>query len=578
MTTTLTAPNPILETPPPAPGRLERADSPEAGPSWIALGDGVELWAAADGPRCRELLTGRAVAMVAALHRSLSPQRDELLAARLERQKRWDAGDLPGYLPKDSEAVVGDWTVAEVPADLRRRRVEITGPVNDPKMVIKMLSRNELGHRADCAMVDFEDSMKPTWDHIVEGVHNVIGAAEKNLTYVKPARGSQPERPYAVDPEDMAKLWVRVRGMHLTESNVRVDGEPVAAGLFDLALCLLHAAPPQVTRGETPAFYVPKCEHFLEARWWQQLFVEAQEQAGLPVGTLRATFLIETLPAAFQIEEILYEIRQHAAGLNVGRWDKIFSDIKVLKAHPDRVMADRASIGMGRPWMKAYAERLIRICHRRGAYAIGGMSAFTPGKTAELRQHQVSKVLEDKHFEFALGHDGCWVSHPYFIGPALEAFPADQQLSKTLDASADYPDLLPRSTPPHTMDGLRTNVRVGIAYLEGWRRGLGCVAWDHLMEDLATLEISRAQVWQWCRHRIELDDGQRVTPELVREVFDQELDKIRAELDHDLGAATTRAEQAKASFQAAAQEAAEIFLEPDLRDFLTLTSPFQDRT
>ena len=572
MTTTLTAPKPALETDLAGPVHLESADLNEVVSPWIPIGHGVELRATADGPRSRELLTEKAAALVATLHRSLSTEREELLTARLERQKRWDAGDLPGYLPKDSEAILGNWRVAEVPADLKRRRVEITGPVNDPKMVINMLSRNELGHRADCAMVDFEDSMKPTWDHIVEGVHNVIGAAEKHLTFVKPAQGSRPERHYALDPKDMAKLWVRVRGMHLTESNVRVDGEPVAAGLFDLALCLLHAGPPQVARGETPAFYVPKCEHFLEARWWQRLFVEAQEQTGLPAGTLRATFLIETLPAAFQIEEILFEIRQHAAGLNVGRWDKIFSDIKVLKAHPDRVMADRASIGMGRPWMKAYAERLIRICHRRGAYAIGGMSAFTPGKTAELRQHQVSKVLEDKHFEFTLGHDGCWVSHPYFIGPALEAFPADHQLSKTLHASADYPDLLPRATPPHTMAGLRTNVRVGIAYLEGWRRGLGCVAWDNLMEDLATLEISRAQVWQWCRHRIELDDGQRVTPELVREVFGQELDKICAEIDHDLGAGTAKAEQVKASFSAAAEEAAGIFLEPDLREFLTMES------
>ncbi len=559
--------SPILTATKPAPKVESPLRSVQTQPPWIQLGHGLELRPQADGPRVRALLTEPAVSMVAALHRSLSRERAELLAARVSVQKRWDEGDLPTYFSKDSEAVRGGWSVAEVPADLRCRRVEITGPVNDPKMVIKMLSRNEFGHRADCAMVDFEDSMKPLWNHVIDGIHNVAGAAGKDLRFVKPAKGKQPERHYTLDENDMAKLWVRVRGLHLTESNVRVDGEPVAAGLFDLALCLLHGAPPQVARGETPAFYVPKCEHFLEARWWERLFVEAQQLMALPVGTLRATFLIETLPAAFQIEEILYEIRQHAAGLNVGRWDKIFSDIKVLKAHRDRVMADRSSIGMSRPWMKSYAERLIRICHRRGAYAIGGMSAFTPGKTPELRQHQVSKVLEDKHFEFALGHDGCWVSHPYFIGPALEAFPAENQLNKTLDPSVDYPDLLPRATPPYTLDGLRTNVRVGIAYLEGWRRGLGCVAWDDLMEDLATLEISRAQVWQWCRHQIQLADGPAVTPELVREVFDQELQTICAELDQQLG---KNAEQTKASFKAAAREAEEIFLEPELREFLAL--------
>ncbi|MCG8462254.1 MAG: malate synthase [Holophagales bacterium] len=542
----------------------------EASPSWLDLGDGLELNERAATPRARQLLEAGAVTLVAELHRALDAERRALLRARDERQADFDRGAVPEYLDRKSEAVAGSWRVAEIPADLRRRRVEITGPVNDTKMVIKMLSRNDEGHRADCAMVDFEDSMKPSWKNVVDGVHNVIGAVHKELTYIKPAQGGRPERLYALDPSDMAKLIVRVRGLHLAESNVRVDGEPIAGGLLDLALCLYHAALPQMEKGETPAFYVPKCEHYLEARWWNRLFELAQEKVGVPSGTLRATFLIETLPAAFQIEEILYEIRDHAAGLNVGRWDKIFSDIKVLAAHPDRILADRASISLNRPWMKAYARRLIRICHRRGAFAIGGMAAFTPGGTAELRQHQTSKVIEDKQLEFELGHDGCWVSHPYFLGPALEAFPASDQLHATLDEADHYPaDLLPEGTPPRTLEGLRTNVRVGIAYLEGWRRDLGCVAWDNLMEDLATLEISRAQTWQWLHHGVELGDGLRVDEDLVRRIFAEELERIRAELDDELGAESG---PVKARFTAAAAKAEEIFCEAELRPFLTTSS------
>ena len=242
-----------------------------------------------------------------------------------------------------------------------------------------------------------------------------------------------------------------------------------------------------------------------------RLLSRLEELSDLPVGTLRATFLIETLPAAFQMEEILYELRDHAAGLNVGRWDKIFSDIKVLRNHPDRVLADRASISLNRPWMRNYAERLIKICHRRGAFAMGGMAAFTPGGTAELRRAQTDKVVEDKEFEFSLGHDGCWVSHPYFIAPAMAAFPASNQLDIVPEID-DEPDLLPIGTPPHTWEGLRKNVRVGIAYVKGWNQDIGCVAWDDLMEDLATLEISRAQTWQWLRHQVALDDGTPVTP------------------------------------------------------------------
>lgn len=537
--------------------------------TFLDLGGGVAIHAGAWDAPARELLEPGLLALLAQLHRDFEDTRQALLTGRAKRQAQWSAGALPTYCDPLREAVAGKWRVAEIPADLRRRRVEITGPANDAKLVINMLSRNDAGDRADTAMVDLEDSMKPTWRNVVDGLLNIRGAVAGDLQFTKSGALGQPSRVYRLDRADMAKVMVRVRGLHLDEANLQVDGQNVAAGLFDFAATLWHTAKLQVERGETPTFYVPKTEHFLEARWWNQLFVAGQHAVGLRRGTLRATFLIETLPAAFQMEEILFELREHAAGLNVGRWDKIFSDLKVVMAHSDRVLADRASIGLNRPWMKAYATRLIQICHQRGAYAIGGMAAFTPGRTAELRQHQTSKVLADKHFEAELGHDGCWVSHPYFIGPALSAFTKDHQLDVTYAGQDRYPDLLPQGGGPRTLAGLRTNLRVGIAYLEGWRRGLGCVAWDNLMEDLATLEISRAQVAQWLRHAVELEDGQVVDAALIEETFAGELAQIVAELEDEAlpGLAARRA-----AFEAAAAEAQEIFLRKDFAPFLALAS------
>lgn len=541
--------------------------------AWIELGHGVTVNPRALNDTSKGLLTPAAVELLSALQRSLGGRRRELLEARAERQAAWDAGALPDYEYRESPAVQGDWRVAPIPADLRCRRVEITGPASDAKMVINMLSRGDGGARADTAMLDLEDSMKPTWANLIAGIDNIVKAVRHELEHVKPGVAGGPDRVYRLDPTDMAKVMVRVRGLHLAESNVRVDGEPVAGGFFDLALCLCHTLRLQLERGETPKLYVPKTEHFLEARLWNDAFVLVQEKLGAPRGSLRATFLIETLPAAFQMEEILYELREHAAGLNVGRWDKIFSDIKVVKNHADRVLADRASIGLGRPWMKAYALRLIQICHQRGAAAIGGMAAFTPGKSAELRQHQTSKVLADKQLENGMGHDGCWVSHPYFVGPALSAFPQEHQLGVLHQDLDRYPDLLPVATPPRTEAGLRTNCRVGIAYLEGWRRGLGCVAWDNLMEDLATLEISRAQTWQWLRHAAELEDGRRVDAALVRRIFAEELETILAELDADADALAPAALDARRqAFVAARAEAEEIFLAAELAPFLSLAS------
>ncbi len=531
------------------------------------LGNGLSVRRAAWTKRAAELFTPECTELLLTLHRELNSERIALLAARRQRQAEYDKGAVPTYEPADSEAAAGTWRVAAIPDDLKKRRVEITGPINNPKMVINMLSRNAEGFRADTAMLDFEDAMKPAWKNVVDGVHNLIGAVNHTLSF------SDSKKHYQLDPQDMAKIMVRVRGLHLAESNVLVDGEPVSAGLFDFVMSFFHTARLQLERGETPKFYIPKCEHYLEARWWNRLFTLTQEKMDIPVGSLRATFLIETLPAAFQMEEILYEFREHAAGLNVGRWDKIFSDIKVLKLHPDRILADRASIGLNRPWMLNYAKRLIKICHARGAFAIGGMAAFTPGRTAEQREEQTAKVVADKQLEASIGHDGCWVSHPYFIGPALSAFPQENQLDAALADFEKYPDLLPKPDGEKTMAGLRKNIRVGIAYMQGWNQDIGCVAWDNLMEDLATLEISRAQTWQWLHHRITLADGEQVTPELVVRIFQQELEKINEEIRaNKAGADESELNDTLVNFGVAAEDAEKIFLKEEFDEFLSMAS------
>jgi malate synthase len=511
----------------------------------------------------RELFPPELVNLLIRLHEKFNHRRLRLLEDRALRQERYDRGEVPDFEDRTSEAVRGNWKVAPIPRELLRRRVEITGPVNSTKMVINMLNRTEDGHRADTAMLDFEDSMKPSFENVLDGYKNVIGAVAGNLT------AFSGEKKYVLNPDDKAYVMVRVRGLHLSETNVEIHGGPVSAGLLDLAACFFHTARRYVEQGLAPKYYVPKCEHYLEARWWNDLFTELERALRLPVPTLRATFLIETLPATFQAEEILFEIREHAAGLNVGRWDKIFSDIKVLRNHPDRIMADRGSITMARPWMENYAKRVIRICHDRGAFAMGGMAAFTPGKTKELRAEQTAKVRADKEREAAWGHDGCWVSHPYFIKVALAAMAFENQLDRKVDYDK-YADLLPRGEGPRTLAGLRTNVRVGIAYLHGWQRDVGCVAVDNLMEDLATLEISRAQVWQWLRHAVTLDDGTPVTRGLVVRLFEEESQKL---LDEARAEAPAAAHQAlELELGRARNEALRLFTAPALDDFLTLHS------
>lgn len=527
-----------------------------------SIGKGVQIPSCSWTPLAKEVLSEKAIEFVAGLHRQFENERINLLSERKVRQSKFDAGELPKYLDRKSEAAAGTWKVSPIPADLLCRRVEITGPVNSAKMVINMLSRNSEGVRADCAMLDFEDSMKPVWQDVLQGVKNVSAAAEGSLEFMDP----ESKKHYRLNPDDMPVIMIRCRGLHLLESNFLVDGRPISGGLLELALSFFHTGPLLVSQRKTPKFYIPKCEHYLEARWWNKVFTAMEEGLGLPVPTLRATFLVETLPAAFQMEEILYEFRQHAAGLNGGRWDKIFSDIKTLKFHADRIMADRASINMSSPWMARYAERIVKICHARGAFAMGGMSAFTPGRTPEIREEQTAKVIADKAHEAEIGHDGCWVSHPYFIDKAMQAFKQKNQLAVPGPLADKYPELLPEESWPRTLGGLRTNVRVAIAYMHGWLSGLGCISWDNLMEDLATLEISRAQVWQWFHHKVKLDDGTLVDSSLVEKTFAEELAKIKKEL----------ALKDTALWETAKRNSQALFLQENFPEFFSFASDEQE--
>lgn len=510
--------------------------------------------------KIKTLFPEELISLLSRLHKKFNPERLELLRRREVQQKKYNQGTLPEFLDKKSSAVTGEWKINPLPEELLKRRVEITGPVNSAKMVINMLNPQN-GIRADMAMLDFEDSMKPTFPNILDGYENVKRAVNKTLDY------SQGDKKYQLDPADTAYVMVRVRGLHLDEVNFRVLGENISAGLLDLVTCFFHTARSYKEQNLTPKYYIPKCESHLEARWWSSVFFELEKNLGFESPCLRATFLIETLPAAFEVEEILYEIKEHAAGLNVGRWDKIFSDIKTFQNDPKRILADRNTITMEKPWMENYAKRIIKICHDRGAFAMGGMAAFTPGKTEELREEQNAKVRKDKDREASWGHDGCWVSHPYFIKSALDAMNFKNQLDRKIDFDK-YSDLLPTNEGPHTLQGLRINIRVGIAYMDGWNKGLGCVAFDNLMEDLATLEISRTQTIQWLRHNLKLDDGTIVTRELIDNVFNEELLKI---LEEEKNNNTLTTERGKELMQAM-EDALTLFNKEKMDDFLTFKS------
>jgi malate synthase len=465
------------------------------------VADGVELRAPAEG-RDEEILTAEALAFVAELHRRFETTRRELLATRSERQARLDAGELPDFLEETREIREGDWRIEPVPSDLQDRRVEITGPV-DRKMVI-----NALNSGARCFMADFEDANTPTWRNNLDGQANLIDAIERTIEL------DTGEKTYRLG-DDPAVLLVRPRGWHLPERHVLVDDETLSGGLFDFGLYLFHNGRRLLDKGSGPYLYLPKLESHLEARLWNEVFDFAEEELDLPPGSIKATVLIETILAAFEMEEILFELRDHAAGLNAGRWDYIFSIIKKFRERPEFVLPDRAQVTMTVPFMRAYTELLVKTCHRRSAHAMGGMAAFVPSRRdPEVNEVALAKVREDKQREAGDGFDGTWVAHPDLVSVALEEFDAVlgvrpnqiERLREEVDVAAA--DLLDVRVPGGavTSEGVRMNVSVGLRYLESWLRGAGAVTIYNLMEDAATAEISRSQIWQWLRHgRVERD-------------------------------------------------------------------------
>jgi malate synthase len=504
-----------------------------------------------------EILTPPVQQLLVQLHRDFDARRLQLLEERNQRQRRFDAGELPDFLSA-TRAIREDasWRVAAVPADLRDRRVEITGPV-DRKMII-----NALNAPVQVFMADFEDSTAPTWDNLIRGQINLRDAVGRTIDFTELASGKR----YALGAHP-ATLIVRPRGWHLPEKHVLVDGQELSGALFDFAVYLVTNHEALRRLGTGPYFYLPKLESHREARLWNDVFLAAQQQLGLPPGTIKATVLIETLPAAFEMEEILHELREHVVGLNCGRWDYIFSFIKKLRSRADGVLPDRASVTMDCHFLRSYVELLIRTCHKRGAHAMGGMAAQIPSRDDALaNEAAMAKVLADKQREVAAGHDGTWIAHPGLAAVAYQAFDdrhAPNQLQVTrADVQVTAADLL--RIPPGliTRAGVRHNIRVGLQYLAAWLEGTGCVPLYHLMEDAATAEICRAQLWQWLHHGARLDDGAQVSESLIDTLLAEELDGIRRSVG--------RQRYAAGSFSTAARLFGYLITKPDFDDFLTL--------
>lgn len=509
-------------------------------------------------PGSADILSPDALEFVASLVRRFEPTRETLLARRRERQAAFDRGIRPDFLPETRAVRDGEWTVATVPAEIADRRVEITGPV-ERKMII-----NALNSGANVFMADFEDSLTPSWNNVIEGQLNLRDAVRRTISYTSPEGKS-----YKLN-DRTAVLFVRPRGWHLHEKHALLEGKPVSASLFDFGLYFFHNVRALLERGARPYFYLPKMESHLEARLWNAVFVEAQERLGIPQGTIRATVLIETLPGAFEMDEILYELREHSAGLNCGRWDYLFSCIKKFRADPDFVLANRGVVTMTAPFMRAYSLLAIRTCHRRGAHAMGGMAAQIPIKGDNAANDAaLAKVRADKEREAGDGHDGTWVAHPGLVPVAREIFdrlmPQPNQIARRRDdVQVTAADLL-RFEPqkPITEEGLRLNIEVGIAYLGAWLGGLGCVPIHNLMEDAATAEISRSQVWHWVHGaRGKLDDGRKVTLDMVRAMIPQELQRLH----QSLPAATLAAGR----YELAAKVFEELITARELPEFLTL--------
>jgi malate synthase len=483
-----------------------------------------------------EVLTPEAVGFVVGLQRAFNGRRKELLAARVARQAALDAGKKPDFLPETRAIREAEWTVVPLPADLLDRRVEITGPV-DRKMII-----NALNSGAKVFMADFEDSTTPTWDNLIEGQLNLRDAVTRTITFSDPATGKS----YKLIDKP-AVLFVRARGWHLEERHMLVDGEVVSGSLFDFGLYAFHNAKELLARGSGPYFYLPKMESHLEARLWNDVFVQAEAELGLPKNSIKGTVLIETILATFEMDEILYELRDHSAGLNCGRWDYIFSFIKKFAGDATVLLPDRAQVTMTTHFMRSYSKLAIKTCHRRGVSAMGGMSAFIPIKSDPVaNERALAQVRADKEREATDGHDGTWVAHPGLVPIALEVFdrvmPQANQIDKQLpEYNATAADLLQVPAGSITEAGLRQNVAVGLGYVEAWLRGIGCVPLFNLMEDAATAEISRAQLWQWVHHHATLEDGRPVTQALVEQTISEELAATNPKVDAARFAAYERA-------------------------------------
>jgi malate synthase len=496
-------------------GRVHLREQP--GPRVEILGPAIE--------RADEVLTPLALQLLGSLHRRFNGRRLELLEARAERQAAFDEGALPDFPAATAELRAAEWRVAPVPADLADRRVEITGPV-DRKMII-----NALNAPVQAFMADFEDSCSPTWDNIVRGQVNLLDAVRRSISYQDPATS----RVYRL-AERTATLIVRPRGWHLPEKHVRINGEPVAGALFDFALFLANNHEALARRGTGPYFYLPKLESHLEARLWNEVFVAAQDALGMPRGTIKATVLIETILAAFEMDEILYELREHSAGLNCGRWDYIFSFIKKFRNRPDFLLPDRAAVTMERPFLKSYVDLLIRTCHRRGAHAMGGMAAQIPIRDdPQANALAMARVRADKLREARAGHDGTWIAHPGLATLAREAFDEvmtgpNQLAVRREEVTVSSRDLLAVPDGQITEEGVRGCIRVGVQYLESWLRGNGCVPLYHLMEDAATAEICRAQLWQCLHHGARTSDGVPLDVARFDRLLSEELSRIHEEV------------------------------------------------
>ncbi|ATZ96058.1 malate synthase A [Dickeya fangzhongdai] len=483
------------------------------------------VFTTAFGEAERQILTAEAVDFLTALVSRFTPQRNRLLAERQAVQARIDNGELPGFISEMDSIRKSDWKIRGIPADLLDRRVEITGPV-ERKMVINALNAN-----VKVFMADFEDSLAPSWPKVIEGQINLRDAVRGAITYT-----SEAGKIYQLKP-DPAVLICRVRGLHLPEKHVLWNDEPIPGSLFDFALYFFHNYRQLLAKGSGPYFYLPKTQSWQEAAWWSEVFSYTEERFGLTRGTIKATILIETLPAVFQMDEILYHLRDHIVGLNCGRWDYIFSYIKTLKNHPDRVLPDRQSVTMDKPFLNAYSRLLIKTCHRRGAFAMGGMAAFIPSKDAERNAWVQEKVRQDKELEARNGHDGTWIAHPGLadtVMPVFDRLLGDRHnqldVLREDDAPVTADELLAPCPGERTEAGMRANIRVAVQYIEAWISGNGCVPIYGLMEDAATAEISRTSIWQWIHHGKTLSDGRVVTKSLFRQMLAEEMQVIRGEL------------------------------------------------